>query len=46
MQPQNYQITYCEKLGVVVRKDLLTEVWVKFRLKGTKPAGKEAFTLA
>ena len=43
MQPKNYQKTFCEKMGVVVRKDILIEVWLNFKLKGTKPAGKEAF---
>lgn len=40
-QPQNYQRTFCEKLGVVVRTDILTEVWLTFKLKGTKQLGKK-----
>jgi len=46
VHPKNYQMTSCEKLGVAVRKDILPEVWLKFKLKGTKPAGKEGFILA
>ena len=41
-------MTFCAKLGVVGRRDLLTGEQLSlgfscFRPEGTKPAGKEAF---